>query len=308
LLQSVLRLYDATFYPLGFSVRISTDSQSVIDAAHAEWNSWRQAFSAPPVTLQIVVNDSTADRPPASVFRADAYSFSVRSDGRNFAVGTPRAGHAVAYLTCGAVEDAAWLQYNFLDALAFQLITSTHLTPIHASCVARQDRATLLAGNSQAGKSSLAFACARRGWTYISDDACPLVRRCAAERLVVGAAHTLRLRPDAPNLFPELAAFETTMRGNGKHVLQIPTSSLAIETAASGHAARFILLNRQDGPACLSRVPNHVIQDHCAQHFYTWDPPIALAQRTAFATMLEGMDAFTLRYSSLDAAIDLLEQ
>jgi hypothetical protein len=232
----------------------------------------------------------------------------VEADGRNFAIGSPRRRAASAHLTFGAVEDPAWLQYHFLDALAFQLITSAHLTPIHASCVARGGRATLLAGNSHAGKSSLAYACARRGWTYVSDDSCPLLRRCAAERLVLGTPHSLRLRPDAPKLFPELADIPTTLRGNGKHVLQIPTSSLQIDTAPTAKAARFVLLDRREGPARLSSVIGNAVRDHCAQHFYHWDPPVARAQHAAFDTMLEGMEVFSLQYSSLDEAIDLLEQ
>jgi hypothetical protein len=312
LLQSVLNalfpVFDATFYPLGFAVRIRTNFQRVLEAAQAEWNSWQPAFSEPPVAVQIQVSRTSTERPPASIFQAGHSTFKVISDAGNRAWGDTRKGEATATLTPGAVEDARWLQYHFLDAVVFHLITSLHLTPIHASCVARRGRATLLAGNSHAGKSSLAYACARRGWTYISDDSCPLVRRCAAERLVLGTPHSLRLRPDAPALFPELARFQTTLRGNGKYVLQIPTSSLQIETAPTAQASRFILLDRRDGPARLSTVIGNAVRDHCAQHFYHWDPPIARAQHAAFDTMLEGMETFSLQYSNLDEAIDLLER
>lgn len=310
LLQSVLNaflpVFDATFYPLGFPVCIRTNSQEVLDAAQREWNLWQPTFSEPPITLYVTVNNPARERPPTPDFRTDAQALAVWADGRNFAVGS--GNYAWAYLTFGAVEDPAWLQYHFLDALAFQLITSAHLTPIHASCVARRGRATLLAGNSHAGKSSLAYACARRGWTYVSDDSCPLLRRCAAERLILGTPHSLRLRPDAPALFPELAGIPTTLRGNGKYVLQIPTSSLQIETAPTAKASRFILLDRREGPARLSPVIEKAVRDHCAQHFYHWDPPVDRAQRAAFDTMLEGMETFSLKYSNLDEAIDLLEQ
>jgi hypothetical protein len=308
LLQSVLTALDATFYPLGFPVRILTNSQAVVDAAHAEWHMWQPAFSDPPITIRIEVAGEATERPPASTFRADGSIFEVISDSNNRASGNTRTGEAAAQLTPGAVENGEWLQYHFLDALVFQLITSPHLTPIHASCVARDGQATLLAGNSQAGKSSLAYACSRRGWTYVSDDSSPLVRRCAAERLVLGSPHQFRLRPDAPRLFSELSAFPTTVRGNGKTVLEIPTRLLPIKTAATACAARFILLDRKPGPAHLAPAGKSRIIDHCAQHFYHWDSPVAAAQRAAFDTMLDGVELLSLQYSNLDEAIDLLEQ
>jgi hypothetical protein len=308
LLQSVLAALDATFHPLGFPVRILTDSQAVVDAALAEWSSWQPAFSDPPITIRVNVVGTSNQRPPASIFRADGPIFEVISDSNNRARGDTRAGEATAELTPGAIENGEWLQYHFLDALVFQLITSPCLTPIHASCVALTGRAVLLAGNSLAGKSSLAYACARRGWTYVSDDSSPLLRRCASEHVVLGTPHSLRLRPDAPRLFPELAPHPTKLRGNGKTVLEIPTRLLPIETAATACAGRFILLNRRPGPARLAPADPSRVRDHCAQHFYHWDPPIEAAQRAAFDTMLNGIEVLSLEYSTLDEAIDLLEK
>ena len=308
LLQSILTALDATFHPLGFSVRISTNFRAVLDAAHAEWDPWQPAFSEPPIAIHVDVKGTSTERPPASTFHAEGPIFEVISDSSNRARGDTRAGIATADLSPGAIESGEWLQYHFLDALVFQLITSPHLTPIHASCVARGGRATLLAGNSLAGKSSLAYACARRGWTYISDDSSPLLRRCASERLVLGTPHSIRLRPDAPKLFPELASHPTKLRGNGKTVLAIPTRLLPIEAAPTAPATRFILLDRRPGPARLAPADRSRVVDHCAQHFYHWDRSIDAAQRAAFDTMLDGMEVLSLEYSNLDDAIDLLEK
>ncbi len=308
LLQSILTALNATFHPLGFPVRISTNSQKVLDAAGREWGSWQPAFSEPSIAIHVNVGGTSATRPPLPSSCADGPIFEVIADSNNRARGDTRAGEASAELTPGAVENGEWLQYHFLDALVFQLITSPHLTPIHASCVALGGRAILLAGNSLAGKSSLAYACARRGWTYVSDDSSPLLRHCASERVVLGTPHSMRLRPDAPKLFPELAVHPTKLRGNGKTVLEIPTRLLPIETAATGSVARFILLNRRMGPAHLAPADPSRVISHCAQHFYHWDPPIDAAQRAAFDTMLDGMEVLSLEYSNLDEAIDLLEK
>src|SRR5260370_9733348 len=99
--------------------------------------------------------------------------------------------------------------------MGLELIVSVYVTPFHAACVARQDRGVLLCGDSGAGKSSLAYGCGRRGWAYLSDDASYLMRRCAAERLVLGHPHRVRLRPDSPRVSPELAARSPGDRGHG---------------------------------------------------------------------------------------------
>lgn len=296
------------FYPLGFTLRVESNAREVFDAARAAWSAWMPVFPDPAFEISLEIDLAPSARPQPPDFLANAEGFRLWSDARNFANGSPRSRSASGRLTLGAVEDPAWLQYHFLDALAFQPITSAHLTPIHAACVARNGAATLLAGDSQAGKSSLAYACARRGWTYLSDDSCPMLRRAVRERLLLGAPHTLRLRPDAPKLFPELAAFPPVLRGNGKLVLQIPTASLPIRTSPSASAARFILLDRREGPARLSRAHPSRARQLCAQHFYHWDPPVAAEQFSTLDAMLNGVEVLSLEYSHLDAAVDILEK
>jgi hypothetical protein len=302
---------------------VSTNAEAVIQAAFDEWGEWQQAFDDPPIQLRVHVSErhmsagqpSAEARPPASVFRADRHLFAVAADAHNFASGDTRARLAAAWLIPDAVEDRPYFIYHFMDALAYPLITSLYFTPIHAGCVAREGRAVLLCGDSKSGKSSLAYACARRGWTYVSDDASPLLRRSASARIVVGGPHRMRLRPDARELFPELASFEPAIRGNGKLSLQIPTRELPISTAPCAAADSIVLLrrlprSRSDShtgpPARLQPIERPQVREHCEQWFYRWDPPVHREQQTAFESFLNGVRAFSLEYSDLDAAIDAL--
>ncbi len=309
---------------------MSTNAKAVIDAAFDEWGQWQQAFDDPAIQLRVHVSAGHMPagqvsagpvsamgppRPPASVFRADRHLFAVAADAHNFATGDTRARLAAAWLTTEAVEDRPYFIYHFLDALAYPLITSLYFTPIHAGCVAREGRAVLLCGDSRSGKSSLAYACARRGWTFVSDDASPLLRRSAGARIVVGGPHRIRLRPDARDLFPELAPFEPAIRGNGKLSLQIPTRELSISTAPCAAADSIVLLRRipRSDAGSLKRSIAHMrpiersqVREHCEKWFYRWDPPVHREQHTAFEDFLNGVRAFSLEYSDLDAAIDAL--
>ncbi len=292
---------------------VRSNSADVIAIAQDEWHTWQQAFDDPPIELTFQVRDNSgSSRSPAAVFHADRHLFAVVADAGNFAMGDTRGRLATAFLDNGAIDDRAYFTYHFLDAMAFQLITSLYLTPLHAASVARNGRAILFCGDSGAGKSSLSYACARRGgnnrWTFVSDDASHLLRRCAGNRRILGVPHQVRLRPDAPKLFPELAAFEAKMRGTGKLSLQIPTSKLAISTAPTAFVDIIVLPRRiANGESRLEPIEKALVREHCAQWFYHWDPPILAEQEAAFEELLHGARTYSLEYSDLDSAVRLLD-
>ena len=296
-----------TFYPLGFPFRISTNSGLILETARREWACWSPAFDVPPVDLRLEVARGAAVPPPA-VFRAHGRLFALVADSENLVVCDTASRSGSGWLTEPAVQDAAYFRYHFLEAAANQFIAWLHLTPIHAACVARDNRGVLLCGPSQAGKSTLAYACARSGFTYVTDDASYMVRCRAAERLIVGDAHRLRLRPEAASLFPELAARVPSMRGNGKLTLEVPTGELSgISAAPAANVHRIVWLRRAAaGPARFGAADGKEFAAWCEQFFYWWDAPVAAEQRANLAELLASARLQALEYSNLDAAVDAL--
>ena len=92
-----------------------------------------------------------------------------------------------------------------------------------------------LTGVSGSGKSSLAFACARAGWTFVSDDATWLPIDEPA--IAVGRPRHARFREDAPRLFPELARYAAEQRPNGKITIEAPLADFPLKTIASNSAS-----------------------------------------------------------------------
>lgn len=76
----------------------------------------------------------------------------------------------------------------------------TSWTPIHAASVARDGGAILVVGQSGAGKTSIALACASQGWDYLGDDAV-IVRADPAR--VASLYSSARLREDTFQHYPE---------------------------------------------------------------------------------------------------------
>jgi hypothetical protein len=103
----------------------------------------------------------------------------------------------------------------------------------------------LLCGDMAAGKSTLAYAGARTGWTLICDDASflPLDRE---DRLFLGNCHRIRFRSTAVELFPELEGRPVTPRVAGnKPAIEVPTSEMPeLKTADSAVVDYVIFINR----------------------------------------------------------------
>jgi hypothetical protein len=301
--------FEQTYYPLGFALGVSSNARAVIEAASEEWGVWQPAFDVPGVTLRIEVSEGSGALPLSSEFHSHRHLFAYVADSRNFAVGDTRARIATVRLTSRAAEESAYLRYHFLDGVAYHMIESLYLTPIHAACVARRGEGVLLCGDSGSGKSSLAYACARRGWTYVTDDASYLVRSHGSQRMIIGNAHRIRLRPDAARWFSELAAYPPAMRGNGKLSLEIWTRTLpAITATPSSTAGRAVFLRRTPGaPARLSSMDKAEARAWCERVFYWWDPEVAAEQQAGLAALFDGIRVEALEYSDLEAAVDALE-
>jgi hypothetical protein len=143
------------------------------------------------------------------------------------------------------VSEHGYFRYHFLEALTYVMLGARYLAPVHAACVALDGSGVLLCGDSGAGKTSLAYSCARRGWTYVADDASHLLRP-GTERRILGRPHEIRFRSNAAQLFPELADYPSVKRGNGKLDLEIKTSELRFRHLATETRAEHLIFPNRD--------------------------------------------------------------
>ena len=233
-----------TFYPYGFPLELETNSAEVIAAAAEGWGAFHQAFDQAPVRFCLGVTEGSGDAvPPESVVRSREHMMSIVSDPENFVICDFNRGFAFGWVTENTAADHPLLRYRFLTAGGSTLIHQRAFSVLHGALVVRHGIGVMLAGNSMAGKSTLAYACARQGWTYVSDDAAFLVLG-RHDRYVVGDPYSIRFRPDAPELFPELADHLMTIRPNGKVAIEVLTRDLPLETAAGCNVEHVVYLNR----------------------------------------------------------------
>jgi len=225
----------------------------------------------------------------------------------DFAVCDLTTGFASCWLSESTVENGAYLRYHFLDAMALLLIEALYLTPIHAACVALEGSGLLLCGDSGAGKSSLSFACARRGWTFVSDDANFLVRG-GKQRVVVGNPYHLHFRESATELFADLKEYCPTQRINGEIAIELATANMPeIITSPQSAIDFLVFLNRAtSGPASLRPFSKERASACLEQVICYGEQHVRDAQKSALRDLLRA-EVLELRYSDLHSAVDCLE-
>jgi hypothetical protein len=179
-------------YPLGFPLQLESNSELIIRAAQESWAQFPQAFDEPPVRLSLGVSGYSGECPPP-VFLSREHLLSIVSDSQNSVICDLAQGFGFGWVTEGVSATRPFLRYHFLDAAVLTMVGELYLTPVHGGLIERDGHGILLCGQSFAGKSTLTYACARSGWTLISDDGTFLVRR-RGDRYGIGNPYSIRFR------------------------------------------------------------------------------------------------------------------
>jgi hypothetical protein len=295
-------------FPLGFPVELATNSEAVIASARSSWGTSTLAYPETPLSVEIaVLEDDEEGLPPRPFFRAQRHIMSIVSDARNHAMCDFSSGRALAWISQRVADHEDFLSLHFVEAPVLVMVGEAHLAPVHAALVSRRGSGVILCGDSYAGKSTLAYACARSGWDFVADDGTFLVRN-RTERSGVGNPRTIRLREDAKDLFPELRNHRVALRPNGNPGIEVQTSELPISTAGGSAIDHIVFLRRSEaGRARMNRFEG--------SEALAWFERAALygrassrtAQREAYRRLL-GANIWELHYSDLDDAVSALDR
>lgn len=304
------RKYQKLFFPYGFPAVVSTNSEVVMRAAENCWKQFERVFDTIPLDIRCLVKDGAEEEltEPAR-FRSQGHLISIVADRDNFASIDVNAGLSFAWATTATARNTAYLRYMFLEAMVYIQLEVRELASVHAACVQFSERGILLAGDSGAGKSSLAYACARRGWTFLSDDASALVRRSSGLKML-GNPGVFRFREAAAKLFPEFLETAVCCRPGGKQTLEVETSRLSyIRTAFESRVQAIVFLDRQGyegGPPALLPLNQDQTWSRISTSLFQLEHP-AFQERVQTVQRLLDLPSFVMRYRDLDEAVDTLQ-
>jgi hypothetical protein len=160
---------EATYYPLGFPVRIATNCSDILLAAEESWGRFREMHAVPAAHMRIGILDGGPSECPGDPVVREQRSLRARvSDAENFAYSDLRNRFAFAWLTRATVVNRPYLRWHYIEGISWDLL-ETYLTPVHGGCVRFEGKGVLICGDSGAGKSSLTYACGAvgRSWPTI---------------------------------------------------------------------------------------------------------------------------------------------
>jgi hypothetical protein len=295
------------FYPYGFPVEVRSNACEVLTLLEQVWGKFEKQHDTEPIRSDVYVIDGGAPEcPPAPMYQMHLPLMIHVADAMNYSIVDLDRKTATTSISRTALQYPLYVNYFLLGAPVC-CIATTYATPIHAGCVAMDTHGILLCGDSGAGKSSLSYACARNGWTYIADDSTYLLNG-GVHRIVTGDCHQVRLRPSAAMLFPEVKGLEITPRAAGKPSIEMPTAGLpSIVCAKTAQVDFVVFLNRHSGtPSALVPYRKDVARYFMRQALYGSAESLAV-QYQAIERLLT-VDVFELRYTDLDWAVDRLQK
>ncbi|UWZ82271.1 HPr kinase/phosphorylase [Occallatibacter riparius] len=296
-----------TFYPLGFPVTVSTNCEEVLTCAEESWGSFTKLFDTEPVQINIgVASTDSLLCPPTPVCRVRDHLLTNIADGENFAISDHSLGYSLVWITTAALNHRDYFRYFFLESCAMGGISGRSATGIHGACVSLNGTGILLCGDSGAGKTTLSYACARAGFTYVTDDGSYLLHG-RDDRLVVGNCCQVRFRPTAEALFPELRGRDLMERaGVGKPSVELSTFDIAqIATSNTAHVQRIVFLKRNVATQELAPFPTPVARMYMMQQILCM--PFTAQNHSEAIDDLLRLGVYELRYNDLDWAVERLE-
>jgi len=292
-----------TVNPLGQAVEIATNAICVENAAVSLWSQYRRIFDSPAITLRIAVSDRDTECPhfPPTP-RGHGHLVSIVGGPDNFAVADLTRGFGFAWLARDLAGHPSSLIPGFLEPLVYLMVSARHFAQVHGACVSLRGHGVVLCGESGAGKTCLAYACARAGWQLVSGDAIQIVRSSHGGE-IVGRPYSLRFRESARRLFPELGNLPVSHSPSGKLDVEARPSDLAVDSALEAQASHIVFLNRVPGASesSFETVPFEQAFAYLAQVVFYGDESLRAAQKKSLAELL-ARPVLRLTYTDLAGA------
>jgi hypothetical protein len=296
------------YYPYGFPLKVITNSEEVLEIIAGMWGDFEQLTDTEPIISEVhVVEGSSMECPPAPVYRIMLPLMLGVADADNYSIVDLLRNKAQMSISRGALQHRLYVGYLLLG-MPGCIISTRYAIGIHAGCVAMDGRGILLCGDSGMGKSTLSYACAKAGWTYVSDDGTYWLSNRNG-RLATGDFHRVRFRPTAGELFPEIRGLDITPRAAGKASIELRTGPMNhISCAQTTNVDFMVFLNRKSGESPkLTPYRKDVARQSMRQMMFGV-PEILAMQYAKVDRFLEEIDVFELHYTDLDWAIARLEK
>jgi hypothetical protein len=290
------------FAPLGQIVQVESNEAAVIEAANQSFGRYGEPATAgpPAMVIQLFVDPDAHDHGPwpVPVYRARQHLFHIACN-LSFAIADLRTGSAVGFISREMLRDRSFFRNTFLECLFHVLAVHQSLTPVHCAAVAVKHRGALICGISGAGKTTLAYACAKAGMQIVSDDVVHLEWSSRLQQLILwGNPWQLRLLPEACELFPELSDKPPQLRSDHEWYLEVDVAREFPQQAQERcEPAALIFLERAPEVTLECRPMDPGLAFQSLKRDIVLDEDSIISRHYDVLSRLVQTGAYTLRYS-----------
>jgi hypothetical protein len=249
-------------------------------------------------SLQVQVDRGAGSAEPA-FFRGMGHLVTARY-GDNLFLFDLRRRKVHAWVSRSVAKDRDLWERRFFPLILGVLGCTIGVLPLHSACVVREGRGIFIAGESMAGKSTLAVALAKEGFALLSDD-WTYVRFQDRQLVAHGLNAPIKLLPDAVAHFPELQAATAFHTANGEIAYELLADELLhlrVVSSCVPQLALFLERNSESKnelvPASSSFVREYINNSVDRLPRELWD---SAQRRDRMIECLGNLPSWRLRYS-----------
>ena len=204
---------------LGLPITIETNDERVARVARQSFGP-RVSDVGPEfaVTLRLLVHDVPEEpgwTPMQPVLRGQGDYFYLAASRASVVSGDCRTGFAYGFISDRQADHEEHLRSTMIQSPVLWMATQRTLSAIHCAVVTYNGKTVMLRGRPNAGKTTLAYAALRQGFSLLCEDVAFAFRHDDGIELR-GVPWLLYLKPDAVRFFPELDGLEPLDRYNGE--------------------------------------------------------------------------------------------
>ncbi len=291
------------FFPLGKRVLVESNDEAVVASAIESF----QHYGPPSpdqrvdIHIRICVDPTLHDDGawPRPSYRAIGHLFHIACGTSNFAVVDLKSGKAFGFVSRELVTDRSFFRSTFLECAFYVLAVHQSLTPVHCSCVSLNDCGILICGPSGAGKTTLAYACAKAGMKIVSDDVVYLEVLANGNLRLRGNPWHLRLEPNTGQLFPELIGKPAKLRSDHAWYLEIRIEENFPGQGMTSCVPKALILLERHGsaPVGLTSLDATSVLKRLRADIFLADESVVGRHYAVLDRLAADCEAYTLNYS-----------